>query len=329
MARSIEWNNAKEWSVKSSRIAAPGKGGRRSDAPSPAIIPPEFLARGVVVDQVLDATPTSARRAAGVPMIDLSVAVGAGESYVLAIRHQSGALTFHGPEVEIARRSARAPAAATFRFRVPLRNTQAGDQRRGLIGNAVKVVLLKVTAKVADTLLPVLAAKAESALWKKAGRSEGWFKLDAASLRSGELRSGAPTQAGPSGRVLLFLHGTFSHAASAFKNLADTRFFTEVQPLYGEQILRFQSFLGEQDAGRECWRIARGTIQSRSRVRRRHPFPRWPGAAQSGRTQQWPRIGGELIQFATCRYGRLPERRNSTRHAGAMGEYRRMVRKFA
>ena len=242
MARSVKLNNANEWTVVTA-VAGPA---RRSTGRRAAIvtdtIPPEFLAPEVSIDHVMEVTPTSTRRAAGVPMVDLSVTPDAGETYALAIRHPSGALTFHAPDLEMGQRRGRSAAPVSFRFRVPLRDGQAVSERRGIVSSAVKVVLLKVADKIVDALLPTLAAKAETALWKKAKRSEGWFKLDEASLRSGHLQRGAPSGPGASGRILLFLHGTFSHAASAFKGLTDTQFFAQVKPLYGEEIYAFNHF---------------------------------------------------------------------------------------
>lgn len=190
----------------------------------------------------MEMAPTTTRRAAGVPMVDLSVVPDSSETYALAIRHPSGALTFHAPDLEIGQRRGRSAAAVNFRFRVPLRSGQTVSDRRGIVSAAVKVVLLKVGNKIVDAVLPTLAAKAESALWKKEKLSEGWFKLDEASLRSGKLQQGTPNGPGASGRTLLFLHGTFSHAASAFKGLADTQFFTQVKPLYGDEIYAFNHF---------------------------------------------------------------------------------------
>jgi hypothetical protein len=126
----------------------------------------------------MEMAPTATRRAAGVPMVDLSVAPDAGETYALAIRHPSGALTFHAPDLEVGQRRGRSAAAVSFRFRVPLRSGQTVGDRRGIVSAAVKVVLLKVGNKIVDAVLPSLAAKAESALWKKQKLSEGWFKLD-------------------------------------------------------------------------------------------------------------------------------------------------------
>jgi hypothetical protein len=187
-------------------------------------------------------TPTTTRRAAGVPMVDLSVSPESNETYVLAIRHPSGALTFHAPDVEVGRRRGQSAASASFRFRVPLRNAPAPGGRRGVVGSAIKVALLKVGGKIVDAVLPTLAAKTEAALWRKAGLSEGWFKIDETSLKSGKLQPGRPSKTGTADRTLLFLHGTFSHAASAFKGLADTQFFAQVKPVYGEEIFAFNHF---------------------------------------------------------------------------------------
>ncbi|HXO73422.1 MAG TPA: hypothetical protein VN838_31080, partial [Bradyrhizobium sp.] len=187
MARSVKLNNADEWTVVTTAAGPARRSSGRRAAVVSDTIPPEFLAPEVSVDQVMEVTPTSTRRAAGVPMVDVSVTPDAGETYALAIRHPSGALTFHAPDLEMGQRRGRSAAAVSFRFRVPLRGGQVVSERRGIVSSAVKVVLLKVGNKIVDALLPTLAAKTESALWKKAKLSEGWFKLDEASLRSGKL----------------------------------------------------------------------------------------------------------------------------------------------
>src|SRR5688500_12070473 len=86
-------------------------------------IPPQFLAAGVTIAEVLEATPTADPRESGdVPVVDVSVQTDPGTACVLAVRHPSGALTFHFGEAEIAsgpakgrRRSATA-TGPTFRF---------------------------------------------------------------------------------------------------------------------------------------------------------------------------------------------------------------------
>lgn len=241
MSLSLKLNNPSEWHLSpASGIGAKGRGRRR--AALALDFPDAFLAPGVSVEQVLDATPTTVRRAAGLPMLDLSITPVSGESYAIAIRHASGALTFHGPDVELTQGRRGAVARRTLRFRAPLRSTRTGAQRRGVLGDLAKIIVLKVATKIADATLPVLAATAEAAIWTRAGLSEGWFKVDESSLRTGKLRPAAPTQAGPCGRVLLLLHGTFSHGAAAFKGLVGTDFFARVVPQYGDQIFAFNHF---------------------------------------------------------------------------------------
>jgi hypothetical protein len=241
VARAVKLNNADEWIIVTTVVAAARSAGRQT-AGSPEVIPPAFLAPEVSVERVMDVTPTLKPRAAGVPMVDLSVVPEADERYTLAIRHLSGALTFHGADLETEQPREGSAAATRFRFRVTLRRGGAVSDRPGVVGAAVKLILLKVSRKILDALLPSLAAEAESALWKIAGLSEGWFKLDEASLRSGKLQRGAPSGPGPSNRTLLFLHGALSDAASAFKGLVDTQFFAQLRPLYGEEMYALNHF---------------------------------------------------------------------------------------
>ncbi|MDA9399383.1 CHAT domain-containing protein [Bradyrhizobium sp. CCBAU 45389] len=242
MARSVVLNNADEWTV----VAESAGGGRRSTRrraaePSP-VIPDMFIASQVQIDRTMELAPKAARRRAGVPLIDLSVVPEAGSTYALAIRHASGALTFHGPEVEMDRRGRRSAAPVSLRFRVPLRGAAIAGERRGAVSSAIKFAVLKVTGKIADALLPKLAAKVEAALWRRAGLSEGWFRLDENSLRSGTLQPGKPAASGPAGRALLFLHGTFSHTTSSFKELASPQLFARLQATYGDRIYAFDHF---------------------------------------------------------------------------------------
>ena len=243
MARSVKLNNANEWTVVAGVAGTTRRSASMRAAAAPGeAFPPSFLASEVSIERVMEVTPAAARRAAGVPMIDLSVVPDSNETYALAIRHPSGALTFHAPDLEMRQRRGRAAAALSFRFRVTLRGGPAAGDRRGVVSSVVKAIVLKVGDKIVDALLPTLAAKAESALWKKAGLSEGWFGMDEAALRSGKLQRRAPSGPSASGRSLLFLHGTFSHAASAFKGLGDSQFFAQVKPLYGDKIYAFNHF---------------------------------------------------------------------------------------
>src|SRR4029077_8203422 len=130
----------------------------------------------------------------------------------------SGALTFHLP-VESTRRGAGKSGEA--RFVVTVRSTDVETGRRGLFSQIVKAVVIKVGKEIADKAvslaLPKLAQTFERAAWDKRELSEGWFKVTPETLRNGHLASATP---GSTDRTLLFLHGTFSHAASAYGPLA-------------------------------------------------------------------------------------------------------------
>ena len=242
----IIWHNSDQWDVRTASAAPASGRRRRSAAPEPAAgadVPPEFLARGVTVAEVIDATPKAGRRGEEVSVVDMSVPVAAGERYVLAVRHPSGALTFHAGEQEVGqRRGVRAAAPTAIRFRVPVSNAApAAGQRRGIISNAIKLAVLKVTEKIADAVVEKLVTAWEPRAWRKKGLAEGWFRVNAATLQSGKLVTGAPDGSAV-GRSLLLLHGTFSNAASAYRDLAKTDFFTRVQPIYGDRIYAFNHF---------------------------------------------------------------------------------------
>jgi hypothetical protein len=172
--------------------------------------------------------------------LDFSYEVAEDEAALLAIRHPSGALTFHLP-VESTRRGAGKPGQ--LRFAVTVRSTDAETGRRGLVSHAIKAVLIKVGKVVVDKavgfVLPKLVAAFEKLAWKKRGLEEGWLKVTRDTLAAGKLASG--TLASPD-RTLLLTHGTFSHAASAYGPLASSNFFDRVAQLYGDRIFAFDHF---------------------------------------------------------------------------------------
>ncbi|WP_414664929.1 DUF7379 domain-containing protein [Horticoccus sp. 23ND18S-11] len=233
------------WSLKRTGPAATRRG-------AAAVFPNEFLAPGVTVDDVLEATPTSAvRRGGDAPEIDLSITPDPGATCVIAVRHPSGALTFHFGETAAAaapRRGVRRAAAATvLRFRIqtradptPAPATGAKPTRRGLIAKALKIVVLKIVTKLVDTFLPRLVLPFEERVWKKRGLTEGWFKVTRETLASGALVPAVPQPS--QGRTLLLLHGTFSDAKGAFDALAQSDFFARIAPLYGDRVYAFNHF---------------------------------------------------------------------------------------
>src|SRR5215472_10199470 len=150
MVRRVRWNNLEEWHLEPSSNRTrrdSSKSGRQDDFPE------DFKSNKVAVVEELEATPRSARRTGEVPLVDISVPVERGASYVLALRHMSGALSFHTGEVEFKGTGRRSTSTAeAVRFRVELR--AATGSRRGLFSKTVRVFILRVTGAIADPLLP-------------------------------------------------------------------------------------------------------------------------------------------------------------------------------
>src|SRR5689334_11063249 len=121
--------NSPGWRVRSTSRGAP------RDATQLALpgVPPEFLTThsSVAEEVVLDPpSATRGRDAAAASTLDLSYDLPPGQTAVLAIRHPSGALTFHQP-VQATTRGVRGPSEV--RFQVHLRQPPA---TRGLGGRA-------------------------------------------------------------------------------------------------------------------------------------------------------------------------------------------------
>ena len=129
-------------------------------------------------------------RHAAAPVIEVSVEAEGTESYLLVVRHASGALSFHAPETpEVATPAAVRGAAAARRkrsaraagrqrmatFKVPLSTPRAPDVRRGVVSDAVEAIvdaiLVRIGAVVAETVVDL----AEAAIWKLTGRERGLF----------------------------------------------------------------------------------------------------------------------------------------------------------
>ena len=242
-------NRGSDWTL----VEVPTQTTRRRGAAVQASAPlPAFLleADGIRIDKVLDATPSAAaaqRRDAGPSELVVPTDLAPGESAVLAVRHPSGALTFHAPSERIVARARRGVSAAsapsTVVFHVPVRRVEPEAGRRGIVGKAIKAIVMKVTKaaidKVVGIALPVLAQRWETSTWQKKGLSEGWFKVTPNGANGLTLTAGAP---GSGDRTLLFIHGTFSNANGGFGSIAAGDFFQRVQPLYGDRIYAFNHF---------------------------------------------------------------------------------------
>jgi CHAT domain-containing protein len=223
------------------KTARPGRtrGAGRAGGDDLAGLPAEFLTDASrVADEALLQPAPAARGAAGDAggALDLTCAIEPGYTAVLALRHPSGALTFSLP-IEATSRGAR--GASEVRFQVPVRPAAT----RGLAGQAVKAIVIKVAKVAGDKavsfVLPRLAEALEREVWSRRGVRGGWLTVSRETLAAGTLDPAAPVS--PQ-RSLLLLHGSFSDAAATFRPLADSDFFARVKPLYDDRIFAFNAF---------------------------------------------------------------------------------------
>lgn len=204
----------------------------------PKGLPAEFLTDETKVadEVVLEPKPASRGQAGSGGVVDLSYTTDPGHLVILAIRHPSDALTFHLP-VQATSRGPGGPTQA--RFQVTVRT----GETRGLIGKAIKAIVIKVAHsfgdKVVSFVLPKLVTAFEKQSWKKRGLKEGWLRVTKETLAAQALLPGTPES--PE-RSLLFIHGTFSNAATAFTSLAGTDFFERLKGTYGDRIFAFNHF---------------------------------------------------------------------------------------
>jgi CHAT domain-containing protein len=231
--------NTPDWSIQSKIVS---RGSRSAAGVAPPDFPPDFLTEESEVTEQFIAEPrTETRGQLGTPgALDFSCDLGDGETAILSIRHPSGALTFHLP-VESASRGLRQPNQV--RFVVTVRSTDVATGKRGIVSKVIKATLIKVGKVVADKavsfVLPKLAAAFEKNAWNKDGLEEGWLKVTRETLARAALAPGKPTSPD---RSLLFIHGTFSNAASAYSSLAGSSFFERVKDMYGDRMFAFDHF---------------------------------------------------------------------------------------
>jgi len=227
--------NSPGWKV---RRPGASRGGLRADAGGLPGLPADFLTPASRVQDEVLLEPVAGTRGlgAGSDVIDLTTDVQRGHIAILAIRLPSGALTFHRP-LQTTSRGVTGPSAV--RFQVAVRNTRT----RGLLGQTIKAIVVEVIKLSADKAvslaLPKLAEAFERAAWKKRDLKEGWLRLTKDTLAAGTLASSAPVS--PE-RSLLFIHGTFSNAAAAFRPLAESAFFERIARTYGDRVFAFDHF---------------------------------------------------------------------------------------
>jgi pimeloyl-ACP methyl ester carboxylesterase len=211
-----------------------------------SVLPAQFLQSSrVSVERIFEISSTKnkvTRRETVLPVIALDVEGERDQAALVVLRHQSGAITFH-PADSLERRGTGSNLQLVFQFRIPVRQTEAEGGRRGLVTQAVKAAILKVAKPITDEtvsyILPRLAQLWEEKAWKKHRLSEGWFRVV---QQSGSGLNLVPEVPQSNERNLLFLHGTFSNAVSAFGSLQRTDFFKRIVDRYADRIYAFNHF---------------------------------------------------------------------------------------
>ena len=168
-----------DWTLDQARPRAT-RGGATDAALARDGFPEAFLTTDSEVAEQFAASPKAATRArAAAPgPLDVSYELGAGEAAVLAVRHPSGALTFHRP-VQETTRSRGGPSRV--RFVVPVTSVSRPSATRGAVTRLIKAFVIKVAGKAADAaaslVLSKLVAHVEAAAWKRKGLQEGWLEI--------------------------------------------------------------------------------------------------------------------------------------------------------
>jgi len=147
------------------------------------------------------------------------------EGFVAVVRQASGALTFHRTV---------SFAGGAHVFDVPL----PSPARRGPAGT-VALFFLRVAGAAVHAALPFLARAWERRRFAAARTPLGLVRLTRRGAALVAARENGPLPPGPE-KCLLFLHGTFSHAAAAFEGLAkDPSAFDALVAAYGGRVYAF------------------------------------------------------------------------------------------
>ncbi len=259
MAAKIQWLENDQFEdlpgAERVRRARSQRSANSADADNP--VPPFLLDPAVAEVMTIAKTfskrvkPEAARRTARAPELAIAVDVDDGSDYLLVVRHPSGALSFHDGNKETGRRRTSAggksrskrPKKYRIEFRVPVAPSANQVLRRNLIGSIVDGIIDAVVVKLTDFVAETAVNLAEKAIWKTLGRSRGLYRVvpkPGAGLDLKPVSSGI--SAGPSGRALLFIHGTFSTTQGGFGELTGSDFFDRVKDLYGNAIYGFDHF---------------------------------------------------------------------------------------
>ncbi len=159
-----------------------------------------------------------------------------GMDFVVVLRRPSGALSIHRP----ASRPARRQAGLVLELALPAPGVARGA---GSGARAATVLVLRAATRIDARAASALGRAFEEAAFRHAGLAERLVHVTPEGLGEGRLAAAAPSLlAPPPERNLLLLHGTFSHTAAGFGDLARGGFFEALAPLYGGRVFGFDHF---------------------------------------------------------------------------------------
>jgi hypothetical protein len=159
-----------------------------------------------------------------------------GADLVVILRQPSGALSLHRPAARPG------PDGEAVVEDLPLlARTGARGEGRGV--RAATILVLRATARIEEKAVATLGRAFEEAAFRRAGLAERLVHVTPEGLDEGRLAAASPALlAPPPERNLLLLHGTFSHTAAAFADLARGGFFEALAPVYGGRVFGFDHF---------------------------------------------------------------------------------------
>ncbi len=164
------------------------------------------------------------------------VAEPRGADFVVVLRQPSGSLSLHRPAARPG------PDGEAVVLELPL-FSGAGVRGKGRGVRAAVVLVLRAAVRIDEKVVATLGRVFEAAAFGQAGLVERLVHVTPEGLAEGRLAA-APLSlfAPPPERNLLLLHGTFSHTAAAFADLAKGGFFQALAPLYGGRVFGFDHF---------------------------------------------------------------------------------------
>lgn len=186
-------------------------------------------------------SPTQARRITP-PELVVREILGRNEVGLLAVRHPSGALTFHTASERLMTEDSgdHAPSSRVT-FRVPLRRYAGAD--RGTTAEALNLNVLKFADRTASEgmtePLSTLVTEWEEAMWREGHLTEGWFQVAFGGPYGLTL---TPRKPKPRERALVLIHGILSNASATFGPLAGTDFPDQIRARYNDRIYAYNYY---------------------------------------------------------------------------------------